>query len=79
MVMGVRQILGKYQAKSDGTFKLGSPFAVTVQLCLEPEGIMEQEAEYIKTLTDATQLLVIENRLEIKNAAGETTLIFYRK
>jgi heat shock protein HslJ len=70
---------GKYISKGDGTFQIGDPFAVTVQLCTEPEGIMEQEAEFIKTLADATQFLVIDARLEIKNAAGETTLIFHRK
>jgi heat shock protein HslJ len=70
---------GKYYAKSDGAFTLGSPFAVTVQLCVEPEGIMEQEAEYIETLMSAVHYHIVDNRLEIANDSGEMILIFHRK
>jgi len=70
---------GKYHAKNDGTFKLGSPFAVTVQLCTEPGGIMEQEAAYIEALKDATHFQVVENRLEIKSETGNVILIFESK
>jgi heat shock protein HslJ len=70
---------GRYHIESDGTFTLVFPIAVTVQLCTEPEGIMEQEAEYITALIEATQFQVVENRLEIKNDAGEITLIYHRK
>jgi heat shock protein HslJ len=69
---------GKYIIKGDGTFQLGDPFAVTVQLCTDPEGIMEQEAEYIEMLMSATHFQVVENRLEFKNLVGETILIFSR-
>ena len=70
---------GKYQAKSDGTFTLGSPFAVTVQLCPEPEGIMEQETAYIETLIDATQYQIVDDRLEIKDEAGEIMLVYQQR
>jgi len=70
---------GKYTTKGDGTFTLGSPFAVTVQLCADPEGIMEQEAEYIEALMAATHYQILDDRLEIKNEAGEITLIFQKK
>ena len=70
---------GKYHAKSDGTFTLGSPFAVTVQLCTEPEGIMEQEAAYIEALMSASHYQIVDNHLEIQNGAGEMILIFQRK
>ena len=70
---------GKYHAKSDGTFTLGSPFAVTVQLCTEPEGIMEQEAAYIEALMSATHYQIVDNHLEIQNGTGEMILIFQRK
>jgi putative hemolysin len=70
---------GKYQDKSDGTFTLGSPFAVTVQLCTEPEGIMEQEAAYIDVLMTASHYKIVDNYLEIENPAGETILIFQNK
>ena len=70
---------GKYRATGDGTFALILPFAVTVQLCTEPEGIMEQEAAYIEALMDAANFRMIDNRLEIDNEDGETILIFQGK
>jgi heat shock protein HslJ len=70
---------GKYISKGDGTFQLEFPFAVTVQLCSEPEGIMEQEAEYIETLMAASHYQIVDDHLEIKNEARETTLIFHIK
>jgi heat shock protein HslJ len=70
---------GKYISKGDGTFQIGDPFAVTVQLCADPEGIMEQESEYIETLMSAAHFQVVEDRLEIQNEAGDTTLIFESK
>jgi heat shock protein HslJ len=70
---------GKYISKGDGTFQIGDPFAVTVQLCSEPEGIMEQEAEYIETLMTTSRYQVVDNHLEIGNESGEMILIFHRK
>lgn len=70
---------GKFISTGDGTFELDLPFAVTVQLCTEPEGIMEQEAEYIEALMSANLYEIGNDLLEIKNEAGETTLIFQSK
>jgi heat shock protein HslJ len=70
---------GKYTIKGDGRFQLGNPFAVTVQLCTEPEGIMEQEAAYIEALMTASRYQVVDNQLEIENESGEMILIFHRK
>jgi len=70
---------GKYHAKGNGTFTLEHPFAVTVQLCTEPEGIMEQEVSYIEALMSASRYKIVDNRLEIKNEAGNVILIFVRK
>lgn len=70
---------GKYNIKRDGTFQIGDPFAVTVQLCTEPEGIMEQEAEYIEALMNAVKFRMVDNRLEIDNGIGETILILQVK
>jgi heat shock protein HslJ len=69
---------GKYTATDRG--KLAIPqLAVTVQLCTEPEGIMEQEAAYIAALHDAATYRVTDGRLEIANASGRTTLAFAPK
>ena len=70
---------GKYRATGDGTFALILPLAVTVQLCTEPEGIMEQEAAYIEALMNAANFSMVDNRLEIDNEDGETILIFQAK
>ena len=52
---------------------------MTVQLCTEPEGVMEQEAEYIEILMTASHYQVVDNHLEIENESGEMILIFHRK
>lgn len=67
---------GKYTATDDGTLTIPHEIAVTVQLCSEPKGIMEQEAAYIEALRSAAAYRVVDDRLEIANAAGETTLVF---
>jgi hypothetical protein len=40
---------------------------------------MEQEAEYIETLMAASHYQIVDDHLEIKNEARETTLIFHIK
>jgi heat shock protein HslJ len=70
---------GKFTSKNNGTFQLGDPFAVTVQLCTEPEGIMEQEAEYIETFMSASHYQILDDRLEIRNDAGELMLVYQLK
>jgi heat shock protein HslJ len=70
---------GKYHAMGDGTFTLLSPFAVTVQLCSEPEGIMEQEEGYVEALMKAASFRVFDNRLEFVDETGKTILIYKAK
>jgi heat shock protein HslJ len=70
---------GKYIATDDGALTLGEYFAVTVQLCSEPKGIMEQEAAYIEALLSAETYHVVDDRLEMGNAAGQIILVFARK
>jgi heat shock protein HslJ len=66
---------GKYTVTGDGRLAIPQ-LAVTVQLCSEPEGIMEQEAAYIEALHGATTYRVTDDRLEIADAEGRTRLIF---
>ena len=70
---------GNYAVGSDGSFTVVQPLAVTVQLCSEPEGIMEQETAYISALQSAGAYRLIDNRLEIKDATGVTALVFARE
>jgi heat shock protein HslJ len=70
---------GKYTATEDGALTLRGGLAVTVQLCSEPEGIMEQEAIYIEALRNAATYQIVDDRLEIADASGETALAFEPK
>jgi heat shock protein HslJ len=69
---------GKYSRTDRGMLKVRQ-LAVTVQLCSEPEGIMEQEEAYIDALLSAETYRVIEDRLEIAYASGATPLVFAGK
>ena len=69
---------GKYVATDEGTLTIPQ-MAVTLQLCPTPEGVMEQEAAYIEALQNAAAYRVMDDRLEIDNAAGRTILVFARK
>jgi len=70
---------GSYHTKNNGAFELVSPFAVTVQLCTDPEGIMEQEAEYVEALMTVSHYQIVDNRLVLENETGGTYLIFQNK
>jgi heat shock protein HslJ len=48
----------------------------TEMACLEPEGVMDQEDAYLMALQGAAAYQVIDDRLQIENGAGETTLVF---
>jgi heat shock protein HslJ len=70
---------GKFIVTDDGTLTIPHQIAVTVQLCSTPEGVMEQEAAYIEVLRSVASYRVVDDLLEIDNAAGETTLVFARR
>jgi heat shock protein HslJ len=69
---------GKYTAADGGILTIAQ-IAITLQDCHTPEGIMQQEATYVEALRDAAAYQVADDRLEISNAADETTLVFARK
>ena len=69
---------GQYTATGEGSLQIPE-LAVTAMACLAPEGVMEQEAVYVKALSSAAAYRVVDNRLEIDDASGETILVFERK
>ena len=69
---------GKYSATDDGALTIPE-IAITVMLCPAPKGVMEQEEAYIEALHSAASYRVIDNHLEIMDAAGETKLVFVSK
>jgi heat shock protein HslJ len=66
---------GAYTATKEGRLAIPQ-LAVTVQLCSEPEGIMEQESTYIEALHAAAAYRATGDRLEIEDAGGRTRLVF---
>lgn len=82
---------GRYKATDGGDLWIPA-LSVTMKACvrLEPNGdasqlaepknaIMEQERVYLAALRNATAFRVVDDQLEIDNAAGETTLVFARR
>lgn len=66
---------GDYMAADDGALTI-TEIAVTAQLCQTPDGIMRQEDGYIEALGRAAAYRMTDDRLEIANDSGETTLVF---
>ena len=53
--------------------------AATMMACLDPAGVMEQEAAYLQALSQAAGYRATDAQLEIQDAAGETALVFSRR
>jgi hypothetical protein len=46
--------------------------------CTDPPGVMEQEASYQSRFGQIVAYRVVDGRLQLQDAAGETTLVFER-
>jgi len=66
-----------YKATEDGSLTVPA-LAHTLLACLTPEGANDQEKAYLKALHSAVAFRLVENRLELQNATGETILVFAR-
>ena len=53
-----------------------STLAQTLKFCMEPEGIMEQEARFMELIGSAAGWKINDGRLIITDATGATTLVF---
>ena len=69
---------GKFAARKGGILKI-SEMAVTVQLCQQPAGIMQQERTYVDALNRIAAYRLSGDRLELQDAAGETILVYTRQ
>jgi heat shock protein HslJ len=67
----------EYTTPREGALSVGET-EKTLELCLGPEGVMEQERAYTKALRNATTYRLVADRLELANAAGDT-ILSYRK
>ena len=52
------------------------PIATTKMFCEEPEGIMEQEADFLAALADASAFVISDEELLFLDAQGDRLLIF---
>jgi len=52
------------------------PLASTEMMCADPEGVMEQEAQYISAMDSVAKYQVIANRLELISKSGELAAMF---
>lgn len=71
---GCNNYMTKYQV--DGNAITIEPAATTRMLCAEPEGVMEQEAEYLAALTTASTYEIRGDKLELRTADGALVASF---
>ena len=69
---------GEYTAADGGVLTIPG-IGSTAMDCQTPVGVMQQEGAYTDALGNAAAYRVVDDRLEIDNASGETTLVFTRK
>lgn len=77
-ISGCNSYGGDYTAGTDGSLSFGE-IVQTLILCMEPEGVMELEEEYINTLRLADSYQVVDGRLQITDQAGNTILEYERQ
>ncbi len=69
---GCNSYFGPYQTEGD-QIRVG-PLGSTRKMCVRPEGIMEQEAQFLAALQAGTTFRVTGDRLNIRNAVGATQI-----
>ena len=52
------------------------PLAVTMMMCVEPEGVAEQEAAYLAALQAAARYTLDGGQLTLTDAAGAPLVVF---
>jgi heat shock protein HslJ len=67
---------GAYQ--TNGNKITIGPLATTMRECVGPDGIMEQEAAFLKAMESATQYEIKGNTLEMQDDQGDTILVFIK-
>ncbi len=64
---------GTYEADDDGTI-FSKQIAMTEMTCTTPEGIMEQETNYIEALVGVSSYEVVQERLRLYYDDGQSVL-----
>lgn len=73
-VAGCNSYITKYELQSDQIgFDL---FEVTEKYCTAPEGIMDQEDQYLQTLGTVRRFKLVDGRLQLLDSGGQTVLTY---
>jgi heat shock protein HslJ len=60
----------KYTANNAGALAIPNPIIATEMFCAKPEGIMQQEKEYLDLLQTVTEYTINRNNLNLKTSDG---------
>ncbi|BCX04233.1 MAG: META domain-containing protein [Candidatus Roseilinea sp.] len=74
---GCNAFTGSYRLEDDGKITIG-PLAATRKLCNAPEGVMEQEAQFLAALETAATYRIEGDRLQLRTADGAMAANFQR-
>jgi heat shock protein HslJ len=77
-ISGCNHYGGAYALASEGALEL-EQVVLTAMLCLEPQGVMEQEQAFMAALDKVAGYRLGGDALEILDAAGEAVLTFSRQ
>jgi heat shock protein HslJ len=72
---GCNTYFGGYDLSRAGDFEV-TDFAMTEMACLSPQGVMQQETNYMHYLTSAVLAVREGAQLNLRNAAGQDILVF---
>jgi heat shock protein HslJ len=72
---GCNNYTGSYESDGDGSISVG-PLATTRMMCSDPEGIMEQEQEYLAALQSAATYRMDGTTMEMRTAEGSLAVTF---
>jgi heat shock protein HslJ len=71
---GCNRYFGGYQLFDEG-INIG-PLASTQMFCAQPEGVMDQEFQFLSAMQTAAAYRIADDQLELLDAAGETAVTF---
>lgn len=74
---GCNEYNASYETDAKSTIKIGPPIT-TRMFCAEPEGIMDQELEYLNALTTAATYKIDGNKLEMRTADNAIAASFQK-
>ena len=71
---GCNSYFAEYQLQID---RLAfTPFSITEKYCTGPEGLMDQERQYLQTLGTVKRFKIVDGRLQLLDVGGQTVLTY---